>query len=220
MKCLSARLLTVLTALLAVTASHARADYLNWSYTSSPSVPGVSVGTGTSSASVALTDYTNQPGALSIPVVAYFTATNSSTPVNFSGSTYSLALTITDNTTHDHGTLTFSGTISGGLSASHSTLANTFSASSPASLTLDGHTYTVSIPTTNLLSPQTSQANIFATVSVQDVTNNPPPVNNPPPGGGTHGTPEPASLVLAGLGFSLLGTGRWWSSRASRRRGR
>ena len=41
---LSARFGTALLVLLAAAASQTRADYLNWTYTANPNVPGISVG--------------------------------------------------------------------------------------------------------------------------------------------------------------------------------
>ncbi len=211
MKSLSARLLTTAIALLAIAAGHARADYLNWSYTSTPSVPGVSVGAQSASggATVQLTDYTNAAGGTSIPIIAYVTSTGLTTPIAFNPqtSTYALALKITDNATHDTGTLNFNGSIGGNLSATASSLLNMLTSASP-SLTLDGHIYTVNIPSVTLAPPTSPQQNILATVSISNVT-----------GGGTgdpHGpssTPEPTSLVLGGLGFSLFGIGGWWKRR-------
>jgi hypothetical protein len=224
MKHLSARLLTALTALLAATAGLARADYMNWSYSSDSSVPGITVDAKAPSggAAVQLTDYTKQAGASSIPVLAYVTSTSLTTPINFpQGSTYGLTLTITDNATHDSGTLTFTGTIAGALSATSSSLTNSFTSSTPPSLKLDGHIYTVSIPTTALADPTKPQQNILASVQVSDVTGGGtkvPTGGGPegPSGGGPQGTPEPASLVLAGLGFSLFGAGRWLKGQRGR----
>jgi hypothetical protein len=205
MKRLSARLVATLVASLVVAASHVRADYLNWSYTSDPNVPGVAAGgAGSLSSAVALTDFTNKPGGTSIPVIAYVTASSSASLATFNpkSSTYTLALTITDNATHDSGTLTFTGSVGGTLSATSSTLTNSFSNPTPPALTLDGHVYNVTIPAAALAPPTSPQQNIFATVHVSDVTGN--------GGGGVPGVPEPAGLVLGGLGISLLGMGRWW----------
>jgi hypothetical protein len=59
----------------------------------------------------------------------------------------------------------------------------------------------VTLPSSVALAPPSSnQQNISATVSV----------SNTGPGGGGNGTPEPASLVLSGLGFSLFGVSSWW----------
>ncbi|HTU17319.1 MAG TPA: hypothetical protein VMG10_04595 [Gemmataceae bacterium] len=223
MKRLSAPFGIALIVLLAAAASQARADYLNWTYTSTPSVVGVTVGAGSPSggATVSLTNFNNAAGATSIPVIAYVTSTSVAAPgVSFNGSSsYNLALTITDGTTHDSGTLNFTGTITGSLSATSSSLVNTLTPVTTNSLTLDGHTYTVSIPNADLLSPNSPQTNIMATVSVSDASQG----GNPSPQGGStpppvQSAPEPTSLVLGSLGFSCFGFGCWWKRRFALRR--
>ncbi len=215
MKRLSALFGTVLFVLLAAAASPARADYLNWSYTASPNVPGISVGGASAigGASVTLTDFNNpQPGAASIPVVAYVTSSSNSTPVSFNNSAFNLALTISDNTTHDSGTLNFTGSLAGSLSATTSSVIASFAPVASNSLTLDGHTYTVTIPSSTLAAPTSPQKDIMALVSVTNGGGSPPPPPPPPPPH-VNSTPEPASLLLGSLGISCLGIRRWWKRR-------
>jgi hypothetical protein len=201
-----------LIALAVLCGNTARADYLNWTYTSNPNVPGISTGASSPNggALVTLTNFsTPQAGAVSIPVIAYVTATSSTTPINFgpstnSPSTYSLAMTITDGTTHDSGTLNFTGSLAGPLTATTSGVVNTLTPVSSNSLTLDGHSYTVTIPQVTLAPPTSPQRDIMATVKVSTVTggtggNTPAP----PP---TTSTPEPGSIILACLGIALMGT--------------
>jgi hypothetical protein len=226
MKSSSARLAISWFIILAAGASQARADYLNWSYSSDPNVPGVTASPTSPSGggTVSLTDYTNHAGGLSIPVIAYLTSTSSATPITFnpSGSpstTYNMALTLTDNATHDSRTLNFNGSIAGTLSATTSTLVNTLAPASN-SVTFDGHKYTVSIPSVALAAPTSPQQNIFATVHVVPTSTGTGGGNqgggNTGGGntGGGHGsggagTPEPTSLVLGSLGFTFVGLGCW-----------
>src|SRR5262249_42899598 len=223
MQRLSSHNLTAVIVLLAAAASQARADFMNWTYTSTPNTPGVAVNAQSPSggATVQLTDFNNGSAGASIPVIAYTTKTSPTNPITFDPSTakYSLALTFTDGTTHDSGTLTFSGAIGGTLSATKSTLVNTLSPAS-SSLTLDGHVYTVSIPSTALEAPTSSQQNIAANVTVTDAsTGNPPPPpprSRPPPpttarGGVARGARGPTSLVRGGRGGSWPGAGCWWN---------
>jgi hypothetical protein len=150
---------------------------------------------------VQLTPFDSVAGSSKINILAYQTTATAPVTFNAASSTYTLTMTITDNTTHDSGNLTFTGSINGGLSPSNSTLVNTFT-NPTQSLTLNGNKYTVTINSGNpvaLLAPSSNQQNITATVSV----------SSSGPGGG-QGTPEPASLVLAGLGLSFLGVGRRW----------
>ncbi len=217
MKRLLARLGTVLMVSLA-TASHVRADYMNWTYTSSPNVAGVSVGATSAGggASVTLTDFNApQAGASSIPIIAYVTSTASATPITFGSSvntpsTYTLALQITDTIHHDSGTLNFTGTLAGPLSATTSGVINTLTPIGSNSLILDGNKYTVTIPSATLAAPTSPQQNLMAMVSVSNATGT--------TGGQTSGTPEPASLLLGSLGFSFFGVGCWWKRRSALRR--
>ncbi len=229
MKRLSALFGTALFVLLAAAASSAQADYLNWSYTADPNVPGIAVKatSPTGGATVALTDFNNpQAGAGKIPIIAYVTSTSATTPVTFgpsvnSPATYSLALKITDSTTHDSGTLNFTGSIAGSLTATTSSLVNTLTPVTSNSLTLDGHTYTVTIPTATLAAPTSPQQDIFATISVSNATTGGGNPGGGNPGGGGHtgpgvqGVPEPGCLLLASLGCSCLGAGCWWKRRRS-----
>jgi hypothetical protein len=232
MRRLSALFGTTLFVLLAATASQARADF--WTYTSNPNVAGVSVGSTSpgGGASVTLTDFsTAQPGATSIPVIAYVTSTALTSPITFgpsvnTPSTYSLAVTFTDSTTHDSGTLNFTGSIAGTLSATTSTLVNTLTPVTSNSLTLDGFKYTLSIPPMMLAPPTSPQQNITGTVSVTPVTGGGNPGGGNPGGsnpggpigggGGVSTAPEPASLVLGTLGFSCFGLGCLWNRRSQR----
>lgn len=219
MKRLSALLRTVLLVLLASAANPVRADYLNWTYTADANTPGLSVGALSPSggATIALTDFNNpQPGGSSIPVQAYVTSTSNTTPINFSNSAFSLALKITDGTTNDSGTLNFNGSVSGSLSSTTSSLIASFTPVTSNSLTLDGHTYTVTIPSVTLAPPTSPQQDIRALVSVASASGGgntgggttPPP---PPPNVGS--TPEPTSLLLSSLGLSCLGARYWWRRR-------
>ena len=193
---LPARLLTCLIVSAALAASPARADFMNWSYSTSAVPPGFAVtGANNGSGAVQLTPFSNAPGDSHIPVLAY--ATSATVPVTFDPqkSTYALNMTITDNTTKDSGSLSFTGSIGGGLTPTSSTLTNTFSVAQK-SLTLDGHVYTVTLSASDpLVNPLTPQKNITATVSVSNAVAS---------------APEPASLLLGGLGFTAFGLGSWW----------
>jgi len=210
MKHLSVLFGTALLVLLAAAASQVRAD-LSWTYTASPNVPGIAVNNSspTGGASVSLVDYNkSQPGGASIPVIAYVTATSNTTPVIFgpssdSPTTFNLALKITDSN-GDSGTLNFTGSLAGALTATTSSVVASFAPVTSNSISFDGQTYTVSIAPQTLAPPTSPQQNIMASVSV---------TNGSGSGGTSHGTPEPTSLLLGSLGFSCFGVGCWWKRR-------
>ncbi|HEY7328671.1 MAG TPA: hypothetical protein VH592_13590 [Gemmataceae bacterium] len=201
---------TALLALSAATTGQVRADFLNWTYTSTPNVPGVSVSSGPSGgASVTLTDVSGA-GANSIPVIDAITTTASSTPIDFNNATFNLALKLTDDS-NASGTLNFTGSLNGSLTASTSNVVASFAPVTSNSISFDGHTYTVTIPSLLLDPPNNPQQSILASIAVTDTPSGgdtPPP---PPPH--SNGTPEPTSLLLAGLGLSCFGAERWWKRR-------
>ncbi len=204
MKRMSAFLWATAVASLAA-AGQARADYMNWSYSTVASPPVIASGTG----SIQLTGVTNGTAGSSISLLGIqdsSAATTTAPDVFKSG--FNVALTVTDNQTHDSGTLTLTGSLTGNLNANGSNVTASFAGAN--TLTLDGHRYIVSVPALHLTAPNTPQQALVASVRViPDV-----------PGGGTGGgggppgpavsTPEPASLVLGGLGLSLLGMVRGW----------
>jgi hypothetical protein len=207
--------LSALLVLIVVATCQIRADYLNWTYTATFQVPGITVNTPSNGgATVAVTDYgTPQPGGANIPVQAYETSTNSTAPISFNKATYDLALKITDSATQDSGTLHFTGSLTGTMTATTSTVVDSFTPVTSNSLTLDGHTYTVNIPTVTLAPPTSPQQNVMASVSVTNALpgGTPPPPPSPPPP--TNSTPEPTSLLIGSLGFSCFGAGCWWKRR-------
>jgi hypothetical protein len=102
--------------------------------------------------------------------------------------------------------LTLSGKLNGTLSATTSTLIATFSGAH--SIQLDGHVYVLNFPALHISAPTTPQQTLVAQAHVND------PGHKPGGSGGdVQGAPEPTSLVLGGLGCSLLGLGSWWKSR-------
>jgi hypothetical protein len=208
MKLFAALIGTALLVLPAATGP-VRADYLNWSYTSTLNVPGVSVSSGSNGgASVTLTDVA-QAGAGSIPVIAYETQTSSTTPIAFNDATFNLALKITDGN-NAAGTLNFTGSLNGSLTATASSVVASFAPVTSNSITFDGHTYSVTIPPLSLDPPTSPQQDILAKVFVTNASSGGTP---PPPPPHTNGTPEPTSLLLAGLGLSCFGAERWLKRR-------
>jgi hypothetical protein len=163
--------------LLATTASHVRADFMNWSYTTNAIPPVLTSGTG----SVQLTGITTGKAAASIPILGIqdSSVATPGKPDHFD-SAFKVALKITDNSTSASGTLNLSGTVSGNLTATSSSAVASFSG--PSSLTLGGHVYTVSTPSLNLAASGTPQQTLMANISVTNApTGGPPTTPTPPP---------------------------------------
>jgi hypothetical protein len=213
------RHLPALLVLMTACAGQVHADYLSWTYSANANVDAVSVNPSPQSggAIVSFADYnTPQPGGTNVPIEGYVTTTSSTTPISFNNSSFDLALKITDSATHDSGTLNFTGSLSGALTATTSSVVASFAPVNSNSLTLDGHTYTVSIPSVALAPPTSPQENIMASISVTGGGGTPPPPPPPPPPP-TNSTPEPTSLLLSILGVSCFGTVRWWKRQRSPR---
>jgi hypothetical protein len=165
-------------------AAPARADVM-WSYSTSPVTPTVSATTGSGMLTLSGESLTSVVGNSDI-VLAGLTATSSAdphTPATFSNAAWQVALTINDGLQNK--LLNFSGLFNGTLSSASSNISNTFTGTTTQSFMLNGHSYVVT-------------ANAFVPPTVPGGTNS---------GGiGVHvdvrasSVPEPASLLLCGLG--------------------
>ena len=197
----------------------ARADYMNWSYHWSISpAPVLASGTGTVSQAL------GQPGKGATRILAAAVTTSSDAsaknPDRYN-KTFSLTLHLMDRATHQSGSLTFSGTILGTLTANSAHLTETFR--TPIEyLRLGRHIYEVQLPRyLTLMSPGSLVVpTYYAAVRVFNVA---PPPKVPPrvmaasvmmasiasvPASAS--TPEPSSLVLGGLGVVLLAWSALW----------
>jgi hypothetical protein len=99
------------------------------------------------------------------------------------------------------GDLTFTGKLSGTFSADNANVTNVFGPNSTQTLTLGNYTFTVQLTAYTPPGPP-SQHNLgsisaHVTVEASDIG----------PGGGP--SPEPSSMLLAGLGLSFLGGAAW-----------
>jgi hypothetical protein len=118
-----------------------------------------------------------------------------------SGGAYSLVLVVTDKASGDSAVLTFTGKLGGMFSASNSNVTNMFTGQTTQTATLGAFDYTVSFPS-NFYSPPgpplaSNSGSISAHVAVSPSNIGPATV------------PEPATMVLSGLGLALMGAAGW-----------
>jgi hypothetical protein len=191
----------------------ARADFINWGYnwTHTPAVVAADTG---GTGGITLTNHQGGTGSGNSDVVASEITTFSSASVNapdhFTNKNYSLIVDLTDSASNKSGMLTFTGSLNGTLSLTSANIKNTFIGPLTQHLDLGGNLYTVTIgPYAAPGIPDSTQTgSISAHVSVQP---------EGPTGGGSGGpvpppsrqTPEPSTLLLAGLGLSALGMAGW-----------
>jgi hypothetical protein len=185
---------------------------VNWSYnwTHSPIVIAADTG---GTGGVTLTNHQGGTGSGNSDIVATqittFSSASVNTPDHFTGKNYSLILDLTDLSSHQSGMLTFNGTLNGTLSATSANIKNTFTGPLTQHLDLGANIYTITIgPYAAPGIPDATQTgSISAHVSVQAAsTGGSSGGATPPP---THESPEPATLLLAGLGASALALAGW-----------
>jgi len=193
----------------------ARAGLL-WSYTSSPSsvsVPADPGGTGGVSLQGQTTSVpANGTTDIQLLNLTVFSTASVSNPDMFkTGGQYSVTLTITDTATNTPHTFTFDGKLSttvDGFSSSSANIQNTFFNNNDPSMPVqswsqtwnlsNGTSYTVTIGPYSPPGPPTASnaGSIAAHVDVSSPS--------------TQGSsPEPSTMILSGLGVSLLGGAAW-----------
>jgi hypothetical protein len=220
MKHIAARLLLLTAGLLcAATARAEMANYsYHWSITPGAAVNGPTTTGGANFALVADGTNSSTVGDLNPSVIpaAWVTTTSSapaSNPDVFTNVPFSLKLHLTDTDLSRSGDLTFTGLLNGTLTFNTSQLTAVFPDPLTRQLTLGSHLYSVTIDPTILVNGQhivnlpvpggDAKTLIDALITVA-------PAQSGSGGGtgGSHGTPEPSSLVLAALGLGLAGAAR------------
>jgi hypothetical protein len=201
------RSLLPLAALAAVLAAgtQARAGLITWGYNWDRSPVSVAAGSGGVS-------FTNEPPNTATgnsDIVAtnlqVFSSATVGNPDKFGPSDGHYALTITLSDLHGHtGSLTFTGQLQGMFAHDFAGITNHFTVLTK-SITLGNDLFTVSMIAYSPPGPP-SQHNLGSITSHVDVA---PAIS----GGG--GTPEPASLLLGGIGLTFFGGAAW---RARRRK--
>ena len=176
----------------------ARADFINWDYSWTPSSSAI-LADNPGMGRITLSN----DGSGSAAGNSYIVATNLKTissadpsnPATFTNKAYGLTLTITDDASAKTGSVSFSGVFNGTLSSQSALIMNSFTGPQTQSIVLGHNLYTVQIgpfappgPPTATISGSISA---LASVSVSQV-------------------PEPSTLVLSGMCLALCGAGWWW----------
>jgi hypothetical protein len=202
-----------------------RADQIAWDYTWVRNNSVVASNPGSFGA-IALLDAPSGHGVGPATILATglkaFSSAPDSNPDIFSNRLFSLTLRLTDDASGDSGTLTFQGTVTGTLSADRANLTAAMGQPSGQFLSLGGQFYQVSLavslpgpPNSGVLGQIQAQVGFSDSAPPPGPTPQPPPIMQPVPPSTAFASPEPATLVSAGLGLFVCA----WVSRLLRRRG-
>jgi hypothetical protein len=190
-----------------------RADFIAWTYSWSRdpiSVAADSPGTG----GVSLTQEATPKNAVgSSDIVAtnlrIFSSATADNPDKLNvGGSYTLSLTLTDSASGQAGTLTFTGKLSGTFSAANSNITNVFNSPTTQMIVLGGNNYSVTIGPYSPPGPP-SASNAGSIAAHVDVVAGTGGGGTGGGGGGIQDVPEPSTMLLAGLGLSLVGGVAW-----------
>lgn len=211
MKSLTTRLAVVMLVLL-IGADRAAAEFVNFSYSWSSS--GIVLGTnattggpGLSTGSVTFALYPDDSSGAELngaasPIPGALVSTSSSALVESPdsyNSPFSLTLNLKDTLSGDTSPLTFSGSISGTISAFSSALQLAFDHPLTQQVTLGGHLYSVKIDPSSIAIPAPGTAVLLsADISVSGLRLDDPVLETP-----VSQVPEPSTLVLTGLALPL-----------------
>jgi hypothetical protein len=206
-------LIAAASAVLLFWGAEARADKIDWSYNWTPSSTVILSDSGQSKLILSnepIGKASTLPGN-STDIVATNIKTDSGvdpkTLDTFTNAKFSLAITLVDTTSSASGTLTFNGLFNGTLNSGAAKIVATILGPLTQSIVLGGNTYTVVMGQPGQYSApsppnSTNLGSISASASVTV-------------GSGPTDSPEPASLLLAGLGLTA-GAGFWWKRRRSK----
>jgi hypothetical protein len=204
-------------------AAEGRAGMINWTadWTQSTNVVGANGGAmsgGVTFASPPTGTIQTGNATITAEILSTFTSATSGNPDLFNAAPYTLKVNLTDLASNQSSLLTFTGSLTGSQSTTSATFTNTFNSPTTLSTQIGGNDYTVSLFSFMAPGPATTPGgspvlgNIMAQVNVQAASTGGGGSTGTGGGGGTGtplSTPEPASLVLAGLGTSLFGLLRW-----------
>lgn len=189
-------LVGLMTLVIGFMPANVRADYISWQYNWSRS-PGILYADVPSKGYITLTDESLKSAAGSSDIVAtnirVYSTASPAKPATFTHKGYTLTLFLLDEESGKSGTMNFTGEFNGTVSKLSSRLDNTFTSSTTQELLLGNNLYTVTIgPYAPPGPPSATNAgavSAFAQVSVRNIQK----------------TPEPSTLVLAGIALPALG---------------
>jgi hypothetical protein len=201
--------------------SAARADLITWSFNWSGSPTTVSGDPG-ATGGIFLLD--PQPGHgqgnmhLAGTQLEVFSSAPAGTLDHFTNRAYTESLTLTDDASHQSGTLAFTGLFNGTLTPTQANITNTFTGKTTQTLLLGGHLYTVHLD--QYIPPTPATAGSFGadiTVTTNSGTGGGGNGGGSGSGGGgsggDHHAPEPSSMILAGIGLASCGVAHWKRTR-------
>ncbi len=189
------------TLLLLALAPRAGAAFIPWKYNWSRD-PAVIYSDTSKQTYITLTDEKLSNAAGSSDIVATniktYSNANPDHPKSFTHKDYTLTLFLLDVQSGKSGTMAFTGFLDGSVSSASSEFENTFTNPTTQTLDLGGHQYKVTINSFTPPGPpdaaNSGAISAHATVRVSDIQK----------------SPEPSTLLLAGLGsFSLMGYRVW-----------
>jgi hypothetical protein len=211
MRRLKTGLIAAASAVLLFWGAEARADKIDWSYNWTPSSTEILSDSGQSKLILS-----NEPIGKASTTIGNSTdvvATNIKTASSvdptildkFTAQPFSLALTLVDEATKATGTVTFTGTFSGTLNSGAAKILATITGQTMQTINLGGSLYTVTM----------GQPNQYSAPSPPNSTNLGSLSASAQVGVTPADTPEPASILLAGMGL-VGGAGYWWKRRAKK----
>lgn len=197
MKRWSGRMLAAASALFLLAASPVRADLLpsfSYSWDQSPTTIAAD-GNGTGSISISVGSGTaTAPSSIVAANLSVITSALAPTLDTYTNKAYQLTLTLTDTASGQTGTFVFNGVLNGSANTTSSNFTNSYVSATTVTDHIGAYNYTVQIlpPVLPPIANGTTQGGISAQVTASPYSS---PLQN---------TPEPGTLLLAGLGLPLV----------------
>jgi hypothetical protein len=195
--------------------SHARADFVPWSYNWEPSTLTIKAG-GAGTGGLSLTDeplkHADGTSDIVVTNIRAFSSASRGNPDVFNHAAFSFTLLLKDELSNQTATLKFNGFFNGTISATSANVQAVYTAPLIQTVKLGGHTYTVNLGNYAPPGPPAASnaGSIGANVAVDQIIHG--------GGGGGGSAPEPSTLLLSCLGLSGMGLAGWrkWRNRVAK----